>query len=62
MFDDEIETLQLFDPLTGKIRQQIPRFVVYAASHYVTPRATVLRALDTIKAELKERLAASTTR
>lgn len=57
MFDDEIEMLQLFDPLTGRVRQQIPRFVVYAASHYVTPRATVMRAVDTIKAELKERLA-----
>ena len=57
MFDDEVEMLQLFDPLTGRIRQQIPRFVVYAASHYVTPRATIVRALDTIKAELKDRLA-----
>ncbi len=57
MFDDEIETLQLFDPLTGRVRQQIPRFVVYAASHYVTPRSTVMRAVDTIKAELKDRLA-----
>ncbi|MDO4681694.1 MAG: excinuclease ABC subunit UvrB [Lautropia sp.] len=57
MFDDEIESLQLFDPLTGRIRQQIPRFVLYAASHYVTPRGTIVRAIDTIKAELKERLA-----
>ncbi|MGE0803622.1 MAG: helicase-related protein, partial [Lautropia sp.] len=46
----------LFDPLTGRIRQKIPRFVVYASSHYVTPRATVLRAVETIKAELAERL------
>ncbi len=57
LFDDEIETIQLFDPLTGKVRQKVPRFVVYASSHYVTPRATVLRAVETIKAELAERLA-----
>ncbi|MFM7569891.1 MAG: excinuclease ABC subunit UvrB, partial [Betaproteobacteria bacterium] len=56
LFDDEIESLQLFDPLTGRIRQKIPRFVVYASSHYVTPRATILRAIDTIKEELSERL------
>ena len=56
MFDDEIESLQLFDPLTGRVRQKIPRFTVYPGSHYVTPRATVLRAIDTIKVELRERL------
>ncbi|MBM3407944.1 MAG: excinuclease ABC subunit UvrB [Betaproteobacteria bacterium] len=56
LFDDEIESLQLFDPLTGRIRQKIPRFVVYASSHYVTPRVTILRAIDTIKEELSERL------
>lgn len=56
LFDDEIETLQLFDPLTGKVQQKIPRFTVYPSSHYVTPRATVLRAIETIKAELRERL------
>ena len=56
MFDDEIESLQLFDPLTGRVRQKIPRFTVYPGSHYVTPRATVLRAIDTIKDELRERL------
>ena len=56
MFDDEIENLQLFDPLTGRIRQKIPRFTVYPGSHYVTPRETVLRAIDTIKEELRERL------
>jgi excinuclease ABC subunit B len=56
LFDDEVESLQLFDPLTGKVRQKIPRFVVYASSHYVTPRATILRAIDSIKAELSERL------
>ncbi len=56
LFDDEIESLQLFDPLTGRVRQKIPRFTVYPSSHYVTPRATVMRALDTIKEELTERL------
>src|SRR5450830_1899066 len=56
MFDDEIESLQLFDPLTGRVRQKIPRFTVYPSSHYVTPRATVLRAIETIKVELRERL------
>ena len=55
-FDDEIDSLQLFDPLTGRVRQKIPRFTVYPGSHYVTPRATVLRAIETIKAELRERL------
>lgn len=57
MFDDEVETLQFFDPLTGKTIQRIPRFTVYPGSHYVTPRATVLRAIETIKEELSERKA-----
>ena len=56
LFDDEIETLQLFDPLTGKIRQKLPRFTVYPSSHYVTPREQVLAAVETIKTELAERL------
>jgi excinuclease ABC subunit B len=56
LFDDCIDSLQLFDPLTGRVRQKIPRFTVYPGSHYVTPRATVLRALETIKVELRERL------
>ena len=56
LFDDEVETLQLFDPLTGRVRQKIPRFTVYPSSHYVTPRDTVVRAVETIKAELRERL------
>ena len=56
MFDDEIENLQLFDPLTGRVRQKIPRFTVYPGSHYVTPRTTVLRAIESIKEELRERL------
>ena len=54
LFDDEIESLQLFDPLTGRIRQKIPRFAVYPSSHYVTPREVVLRAVETIKEELRE--------
>ncbi len=56
LFDDEIESLQLFDPLTGRIRQKIPRFTVYPSSHYVTPREQVLHAVETIKVELAERL------
>ncbi len=56
MFDDEIENLQLFDPLTGRVKQKIPRFTVYPGSHYVTPRETVLRAVESIKDELRERL------
>jgi excinuclease ABC subunit B len=56
MFDDELESIQLFDPLTGRVKQKIPRFTVYPGSHYVTPRSTVLRAVETIKAELRERL------
>ena len=56
LFDDEIESLQLFDPLTGRIRQKIPRFVIYPANHYVTPRGRVVNAIETIKDELRERL------
>src|SRR5207245_5657479 len=56
LFDDEVDTLQLFDPLTGRIRQKIPRFTVYPSSHYVTPRERVLAAIDTISAELREPL------
>ena len=57
LFDDEVESLSLFDPLTGRIRQKIPRFVIYPSSHYVTPRERVLAAVETIKIELRERLA-----
>ena len=57
LFDDELESLQLFDPLTGRIRQKIPRFVVYPKSHYVTPRDKVMSAIETIKLELAERVA-----
>ncbi len=55
MFDDEIERIELFDPLTGRVRQEIPRFTIYPSSHFVTPRATILRAIETIKEELRER-------
>ncbi|MFT7324517.1 MAG: excinuclease ABC subunit B [Rhodoferax sp.] len=56
LFDDEIESLQLFDPLTGRIRQKIPRFTVYPSSHYVTPREQVLSAVEAIKNELSGRV------
>ncbi len=56
LFDDEIETLQLFDPLTGRIRQKVPRFTVYPSSHYVTPREKVMAAVESIKLELADRL------
>ena len=55
MFDDEIEHLTLFDPLTGHLKHKLARFTVYPSSHYVTPRATVLKAIEAIKEELKER-------
>ncbi len=57
LFDDQIDSLQFFDPLTGKTKQRIARFTVYPGSHYVTPRETVLRAVENIKVELRERLA-----
>ncbi len=55
LFDDEIETLQLFDPLTGHSKQRVGRFTIFPSSHYVTPRETVLRACEAIKAELHDR-------
>ncbi len=57
MFDDEVESLAMFDPLTGKMQQELRRYTVFPGSHFVTPRDTVLRAVETIKAELRERLA-----
>src|SRR6267142_3886966 len=54
--DDEVESLMLFDPLTGHASQRVPRFTVYPSSHYVTPRATTLRAVEAIKIELAERI------
>ena len=56
LFDDEVEALQLLDPLTGRVRQKIPRFTVYPSSHYVTPRERVVDAIATIKDELRARL------
>ncbi|MGE4110656.1 MAG: excinuclease ABC subunit UvrB [Burkholderiales bacterium] len=57
LFDDEVESIQIFDPLTGHILQRVSRFTVYPSSHYVTPRATTLRAIEAIKVELRERIA-----
>jgi excinuclease ABC subunit B len=57
LFDDEVESLQLLDPLTGRVRQKIPRFTIYPSSHYVTPRERVLAAIDGIKEELRGRVA-----
>ena len=56
LFDDEVESLSLFDPLTGRVRQKIPRFTIYPSSHYVTPRDKVLAAVESIKLELADRL------
>ncbi len=57
LFDDEIDSIRLFDPLTGEVRGQVPRMTIYPKSHYVTPRETILSAAEAIKAELVERLA-----
>ncbi|MEI2657829.1 MAG: excinuclease ABC subunit UvrB [Nitrosomonas sp.] len=56
LFDDEVDNLSLFDPLTGRLLQKLSRYTIYPSSHYVTPRSTTLRAIETIKAELRERL------
>ncbi len=56
LFDDEIEHLTLFDPLTGHMKQKLGRFTVFPSSHYVTPRSTVMRAIEHIKEELRERI------
>ncbi|MBX9904813.1 MAG: excinuclease ABC subunit UvrB [Burkholderiales bacterium] len=56
LFDDEVESIQIFDPLTGHILQRVSRFTVYPSSHYVTPRATTVRAIEAIKIELRERI------
>ena len=56
LFDDEIENITSFDPLTGETLQKLPRFTIFPKSHYVTPRETILEAIDSIKVELKERL------
>ncbi|HET8904310.1 MAG TPA: excinuclease ABC subunit UvrB [Saccharospirillum sp.] len=56
LFDDEVENLSLFDPLTGEVLQKLTRYTVYPKTHYVTPRETILAAVDKIEVELKERL------
>ena len=56
LFDDEVERLSLFDPLTGEILSRVARYTVYPKSHYVTPREQLLAAVESIKIELKERL------
>ena len=56
LFDDEVESISLFDPLTGRVQQKVPRFVIYPSSHYVTPREKTLAAVEAIKLELAERL------
>lgn len=56
MFDDEVESIAFFDPLTGEVSRRVPRATIYPKSHYVTPRETVVAAIDQIKDELRERL------
>jgi excinuclease ABC subunit B len=56
LFDDEVDSLTLFDPLTGHTLQKVGRFTVYPSSHYVTPRSTTMRAVEAIKDELRERI------
>ena len=57
LFDDEVESITLFDPLTGQIFNKIQRFTIYPSSHYVTTRETTVKAIETIKAELRDRTA-----
>lgn len=56
LFDEEVEKLSLFDPLTGEVLQKLTRYTIYPKTHYVTPRETILEAVDQIEIELKERL------
>ena len=56
LFDDEVEQISFFDPLTGEVIRKVPRVTVYPKSHYVTPREKLIEAVEHIKAELKERL------
>ena len=56
LFDDEVEGISLFDPLTGRQQSKVSRYTVYPSSHYVTPRDTTLRAINSIKTELTERI------
>ncbi|WP_218696205.1 excinuclease ABC subunit UvrB [Acinetobacter harbinensis] len=57
LFDDEIDSIRWFDPLTGKLVRKVPRVTIYPKSHYVTPKDNLQRAIGTIREELKERLA-----
>ena len=56
LFDEEIEEITLFDPLTGEVLHKVPRITIFPKSHYVTPRETIVKAIDQIKDELKDRL------
>ena len=56
LFDDELESLSLFDPLTGEVLAKLPRYTIYPKSHYVTPRDKILKAVDAIEVELNDRL------
>ncbi len=56
LFDEEVEQISIFDPLTGEIFQKVPRYTIYPKTHYVTPRSKIVEAIDHIKVELKERL------
>lgn len=56
LFDDEVEDIAVFDPLTGEIKKRVPRYTIFPSSHYVTPRETILKAIEEIKIELDERL------
>ena len=60
LFDDTIENIRYFDPLTGEMHEAVPRITIYPKTHYATPRATVLNTIEQIKAELRERVAALT--
>jgi excinuclease ABC subunit B len=57
LFDDEVESISLFDPLTGEVKRRLPRASIYASSHYVTPRERTLAMMETIKTECQERIA-----
>lgn len=56
LFDDEVEQISIFDPLTGEVLHKVPRFTIYPKSHYVTPREKILEAIENIKEELRQRL------
>src|SRR5690606_17497168 len=56
LFDDEIENISVFDPLTGEMLRKTPRYTIYPKTHYATPRERVLESIELIKEELKERL------